>query len=38
MSWVATTGGYTDDVVRNVMLAAVESRFRNAFEPTVEVR
>lgn|GEM_PF-2556753 len=29
MSWVATTGGYSGDVVRHVMLAAVEQRFGN---------
>ena len=29
MSWVATTGGYSGDVVRDVMLAAVEQRFGN---------
>jgi putative transposase len=27
LSWVATTGGYTGDDVRDVMLAAVEQRF-----------
>lgn len=29
MSWVATTGGYTGNDVRDVMLAAVEQRFGN---------
>lgn len=29
MSWVATTGGYTGNDVRDVMLAAVEHRFGN---------
>lgn len=29
MSWVASTGGYSGDVVRDVMLAAVEQRFGN---------
>ncbi len=27
ISWVATTGGHSGDVVRDVMLAAVEQRF-----------
>ncbi len=27
MNWVATSGGYSGDVVRDVMLAAVENRF-----------
>jgi hypothetical protein len=26
LSWVATTAGYSRDVVRDVMLAAVENR------------
>ncbi|WP_277424411.1 hypothetical protein [Ralstonia solanacearum] len=29
MSWVMTAGGYRGDVGRDVMLAAVESRFGN---------
>lgn len=29
MSWAATTGGHSGDVVRDVMLAAVEHRFGN---------
>jgi transposase InsO family protein len=29
MSWIATTGGYTGNDVRDVMLAAVEHRFGN---------
>lgn len=29
MSWIATTGGYTGNAVRDVMLAAVEHRFGN---------
>lgn len=30
MSWAATSGGHTGDLVRNVMLAAVEQRFGQA--------
>jgi putative transposase len=30
MSWAATTGGHSGDVVRDVMLAAVEQRFGTA--------
>jgi transposase InsO family protein len=29
ISWAATTGGHSGDVVRDVMLAAVENRFDN---------
>jgi putative transposase len=29
MSWSATTAGHSGDVVRNVMLAALEHRFGN---------
>ncbi|WP_342310517.1 hypothetical protein [Burkholderia pyrrocinia] len=32
MSWAATTGGYTGDVVRDVMLQAVENRFHRALQ------
>ncbi|CBW76006.1 Transposase [Mycetohabitans rhizoxinica HKI 454] len=37
MSWVATTAGYSGDVVRNVMLAAVENRFDNALQAPSEI-
>ncbi|WP_086004916.1 IS3 family transposase [Ralstonia solanacearum] len=37
MSWVATTGGYTGDVVRDVMLAAVEQRFGNVPKAPAEI-
>lgn len=37
MSWVATTGGHSGDVVRDVMLAAVENRFGNALQPPSEI-
>jgi putative transposase len=33
MSWIATTGGITGDLVRDLMVEAVESRFGNA-QPT----
>jgi transposase InsO family protein len=36
MSWVATTAGYSGDVVRNMMLAAVENRFDNALQAPSE--
>jgi putative transposase len=32
MSWVASTGGYTGDMVRDVMLQAVENRFHGALK------
>lgn len=37
MSWVATTGGHSGDVVRDVMLAAVESRFGNTLKALEEI-
>ncbi|WP_316902507.1 IS3 family transposase [Ralstonia edaphi] len=37
MSWVATTGGYSGDVVRDVMLAAVEQRFGNVSKAPAEI-
>lgn len=33
MSWAATTGGHSGDVVRGVMLAAIESTLNKAFFP-----
>ncbi|MFM0340084.1 IS3 family transposase [Paraburkholderia fungorum] len=37
MSWVASTGGYTGDMVRDVMLQAVESRFHGALKTDSEI-
>jgi len=37
MSWVASTGGYTGDMVRDVMLQAVESRFQGALKTDSEI-
>jgi putative transposase len=37
MSWAATTGGHSGDVVRDVMLAAVENRFGNALKAPTEI-
>jgi putative transposase len=37
MSWVASTGGYTGDMVRDVMLQAVESRFHGALKTDGEI-
>jgi hypothetical protein len=37
-SWAATTGGHSGDVVRDVMLAAVENRFGNALKAPAEIR
>ena len=37
MSWAATTGGYSGDVVRDVMLAAVENRFGNVRKAPAEI-
>ena len=37
MSWAASTGGYTGDMVRDVMLQAVESRFRGALKTSSEI-
>ncbi|MGF6372402.1 transposase InsO family protein [Paraburkholderia sp. RAU6.4a] len=37
MSWVATTGGHSGDVVRDVMLAAVEKRFGNVSKAPAEI-
>jgi len=37
MSWMATTAGHSGDIVRNVMLAAVENRFGNALHTPSEI-
>jgi putative transposase len=37
MSWVASTGGYTGDMVRDVMLQAVENRFHGALKTDGEI-
>jgi transposase InsO family protein len=37
MSWAATTGGHSGDVVRDVMLAAVEKRFGHALQTPAEI-
>jgi putative transposase len=37
MSWVASTGGYTGDMVRDVMLQAVENRFHGALKTGSEI-
>ncbi len=37
LSWAATTGGHSGDVARDVMLAAVESRFGNAMKAPAEI-
>lgn len=37
MSWAATTGGHSGDVVRDVMLAAVENRFGDALKAPAEI-
>jgi putative transposase len=37
MSWAATTGGHSGDVVRDVMLAAVENRFGDALKAPSEI-
>jgi putative transposase len=37
MSWAATTGGHSGDVVRNVMLAAVEHRFGQNLKASQEI-
>ncbi len=37
MSWAATTGGHSGDVVRDVMLAAVENRFGNVMRAPAEI-
>lgn len=37
MSWAATTGGHSGDVVRNVMLAAVEHRFGQDLQTSQKV-
>jgi putative transposase len=37
MSWAATTGGHSSDVVRDVMLAAVENRFGSALNAPTEI-
>ncbi|NIF51262.1 IS3 family transposase [Burkholderia sp. Ax-1724] len=38
MSWAATTGGHSGDVVRDVMLAAVENRFGNVLKTPAEIK
>ncbi|XHO74547.1 IS3 family transposase IS1417 [Burkholderia gladioli] len=37
MSWAATTAGHSGDIVRDVMLAAVENRFGNALHTESEI-
>jgi putative transposase len=37
MSWAATTGGHSGDVVRGVMLAAVEHRFGNVRKAPAQI-
>ncbi len=37
VSWAATTGGYTGDMVRDVMLQAVENRFAGALKADSEI-
>ncbi len=37
MSWAATTGGHSGDVVRDVMLAAVENRFGDVQQTPTEI-
>lgn len=37
MSWAATTSGYTGDMVRDVMLQAIESRFAGALKADSEI-
>jgi putative transposase len=37
MSWAATTGGHSGDVVRDVMLAAVEHRFGNVGKAPAQI-
>jgi putative transposase len=37
MSWAATTGGHSGDVVRDVMRAAVENRFGNVLKAPAEI-
>jgi putative transposase len=37
MSWAASTGGYTGDMVRDVMLQAVENRFDGALKAENEI-
>ncbi|MEX3583626.1 MAG: integrase core domain-containing protein, partial [Burkholderia sp.] len=37
ISWAATTGGYTGDMVRDVMLQAVENRFNGALKADSEI-
>jgi putative transposase len=37
MSWAATTGGHSGDVVRDVMLAAVENRFGDTLKAPDEI-
>jgi len=37
MSWAASTGGYAGDMVRDVMLQAVEKRFHGALKTGSEI-
>ncbi|GAB7535783.1 hypothetical protein BGC_19990 [Burkholderia sp. 3C] len=37
MSWAATTAGHSGDIVRGVMLAAVENRFGNGLHTESEI-
>ncbi|WP_425606057.1 hypothetical protein [Paraburkholderia sejongensis] len=37
MSWAATTGGYTGDMVRDVMLQEVENRFAGVLKADSEI-
>lgn len=37
MSWAATTAGHSGDIVRDVMLAAVENRFGNELHTLSEI-
>ncbi len=37
MSWAATTAGHSGDIVRDVMLAAVENRFGSALHTPSEI-
>jgi len=37
MSWAATTGGHTGNVVRDVILQAVENRFGGALKTDTEI-
>lgn len=37
MSWAATTGGHSGDVMRDVMLAAIENRFANVMRAPEQI-